>query len=535
VGLLAVAPAYVHMPTGAWTIGDQVGGLARDAGFAPDHDQQTCLDGIFARNEDGRSAASSAAMIAPRRNLKTGTITMCALGWLFLEHCPDIIWTAHEWPALDEAYETIEGLIKGWRWLDRRVDWRASENADRAKSLVTYLGGKLVFRTRTPGGARSLDGEKIIIDETWAAKASHMGSLVPLMSARSMTGDPQILYGSSAAKADSEILHPLVKRGRAAAAGGAAAERERRYMYVEFCAPDPETACDRGADCSHELDVAGCGCDKPEMLARANPALGRRISLEFILDTERRNMPAAEFGRERMGWHDAAESEVQVITAAAWAARADAVSEPAGPVTLSVVYSRDQRRAAIGLAGRRADKRWHVEIADLVTPAQVVKRVAQIVAAAQDGPRPVCAIAVDGAGFEAECIKGLLDVRSVRLKGRSEPVLVRIARARPDDLEWAWGRPPVLVKMTGPDVAVAYSGFVTSVNESGDIAHRGGDPNLDAALEGAVPRDVGDSGQAWGRRRSGADVAPLVAVTQARWVHEQRAPLEIPEPQVWVM
>jgi hypothetical protein len=539
---LPPGPAYSHIPEGDWTTGDVVSGLCHDAGYSPDLDQRVCLDGIFARvASTGKSAASSVSLIAPRRNLKTGTITMAVLGWLFIEHCPEIVWTAHEWAAVDEAFDTIHELILGWRWLARRV--RSIENADRSKSITTVNGGHVVFRTRTAGGGRALDGEKIIIDEAWAAKHAHIGSLVPLMSARSMNGNPQIIYGSSAAKAESEVLHRLVDRGRGAATDPVAARRERRYMYVEYCCPDPAKpdgtplACDRGTKCSHELDVPGCGADKPAIIAVGNPAMGRRISLEHVLETERPNMDPAEYCRERMGWHERPAGRSEVIGLASWADLGDPVSEPAGAVALSVVYSRDRKRAWVGLAGRRRDGQWHVEIANEVTPARVVVTVGQIIARAAATPRPVCAIGIDRNGFESECIKGLTDLRSVRLPEagpRARPVLVDIREAAPDDLEWAWGRPVILVKMAGPEVATAYSGFTTSVNEARDLHHRGQD-EIRAAIEGAIPRDVGDSGQAWGRRKSGADIAPLVAVTQARWVCEQKAPLVMPEPEVYAM
>lgn len=303
-------------------------------------------------------------------------------------------------------------------------------------------------------------------------------------------------------------------------------------MYVEFCCPPPEAACDRGEGCTHELDAVGCGCDKPEVIILGNPAIGRRISMEHILETERPNMPVEEYCRERMGWHEAPEGRSEVIAAAGWAELADAESEPSGAVALSIVYSRDRKRAWIGLAGRRDDGLWHVEIANQVRPAEVVQTVAEIIVRAADGDRPVCAIGIDRNAFEAECVKGLLDLKVVTVDGRE--AIVEIREAKPDDLEWAWGRPVILVKMSTPEVATAYSGFTTTVNETRDLRHRGQD-EIRAAIDAAVPRDVGDSGQAWGRKKSGGDIAPLVAVTQARWVHEQKAPLVQPEPGVWAL
>jgi hypothetical protein len=540
-----VPPAFCHIPVGDYTIGPEVADLSVQAGFGPDDHQRMILDGLFTRDaRTGKSAASSAAIVACRQNIKTGTMKQAGLGWLFLDHCPEIVWTAHRWDAVTESFDDLVELIAGSRWLTRRI--RKIDPTERAMSITTRRGGHMRFMTRTPGGGRAMSGQKILLDEAWAIHETHIGSLLPILSARSVTGDPQLVYGSSAAKSTSEVLHDLVARGRGACTDPAVSLAERRYLYCEFCAPPPEVTCDLGSKCTHDRNLRGCGCDKPEYLAMANPALHRRISLAFIQDTERRNMSPAEFGRERMGWHDPAEGQERPVQMTAWAALRDEASEPDGPVTLSVVYSRNRREAAVGLGGKRADGTWHVEIADVVTPSQVVERVGQIIARALDTDRPVCAVAVDKNGFESECIQGLLDLREVVLPedveeygDETEPVEVRISTETSRDLEWAWGRDVVLVLMTGPDVATAYSGFVTSVTETKNLHHRG-QAELDAAVEDAIPRDVGDAGQAWGRKKSSeaassAEIHTLVAVTQARWVHERKAPLTRPEPQVYAL
>jgi len=46
---------------------------------------------------------------------------------------------------------------------------------------------------------------------------------------------------------------------------------------------------------------------------------------------------------------------------------------------------------------------------------------------------------------------------------------------------------------------------------------------------------VGDAGEAWGRRASGVEIAPLVAVTAARWLYEIKAPDQDAEPGAWAL
>jgi hypothetical protein len=537
-----VVPAYWHVPEYAATIGDEVGGMCADAGFAPYDYQQDAVDVIFARLASGKSAAFEVWLIACRQNIKTAVMKMAALGWMFICRPAEdpIIWTAHQHdPAVREAFVDLRALITGWSWMARQV--RYIHEAEHHEEIGLRNGSRIMFRTRTKGAGRSLAGAKTVLDEGWAIKDEHMGSLVPTMAARSMLGDPQILGGSSAARADSDVLHSVVARGRAAASSAKAAALERRLAYIEYCAPPPDVSCERGAKCDHALDTPGCGCDKPDLVRVANPAVGRRISLDFVLTSERRSMPPAEFGRERMGWHDVPAGQVKVIPLTDWADGLDEESEPAGPVGLAVVYSSDKRRAAIGLGGLRADGCWHVEVADVVAAGEEVARVAEIVARAEDTDRPVCAVAVDPHGFEGAAVKGLEDVRSVVVDGAERPV--RIIRVKSSSPAWSEGQPPGLVLLTATDVTAAFTGFHTALTETRNLFHRGQD-GLTLALMGATARDVGDAGQAWarraardaqGRRVPGVDISELVAVTYARYVHEQRAPAVDVEPGAWAI
>jgi hypothetical protein len=527
-----VKPAYLHAPQWVRTDGDEVAGLCDDAGYGPMPEQRMLLDTIFGKDQRGKSVAFETWVVACRQNLKTGLMKQAVLGWAFLFKADPIMWTAHQWdPAVKEAFTDLDNLIGGYRWLARRV--RYVHTGDRQQEIGLKNGARIMFKTRTLATGRALAGEKTVLDEGWALHAAHMGALLPTMSARSMHGDPQVLGGSSAARADSDVLHGVLDRGRAAARSAAAARLERKLCYVEYRAPGPEIACDRGVKCRHALDTPGCGCDKPEFVAMANPSVGRRISMDYILTSERRGMPPSEYGRERMGWEDTPEGQAVVIPLTDWAEGLDAESEPAGPVALSVVYTSDKRQAVVGLAGRRADRSWHVEIADVVPVSDVTVRVGEIVARAEPTSRPVCAVAIDAHGFEGACIKALEDLREVKL-GDADPVPVRLVTAKTGDPEWSAGRMAWLVKPTATDVAAAYTGFLTAVTEAHNLFHRGQD-ELTLALVGATSRDVGDAGQAWGRRKSGVDIAALVAVTQARWVHEAKAPAVVSEPGAWSM
>jgi hypothetical protein len=73
-----------------------------------------------------------------------------------------------------------------------------------------------------------------------------------------------------------------------------------------------------------------------------------------------------------------------------------------------------------------------------------------------------------------------------------------------------------VMKPRAKGVAEAYQDFIQDATDTKSLRHRA-QADLDAALAGAVDRDVGDGGKAWGRRKSSADISPLVAVTNAAW------------------
>jgi len=493
-----VRPAHLHIPAYEVTEGGAVADLNAQAGFGPDAEQRLALDVIFAVGEHAKSVAFETWVICCRQNLKTGLFKQAGLGWLYLFDADPVIWTAHEWDLVSEAFRDLDEIIGGYSWMSRQV--RYVHRGERDQEIGLKSGARMLFKTRTKGGGKGLAGAKVILDEGWAIIPQHLGSLLPTLSSRSITGDPQVLGGSSAAYSTSEVLHRIIRRGRAAAADPAAAALERRLAYLEWCAPPAEEACERGELCDHERSTPGCGFDNPAMLLAANPALDRRISLDYIRESERPAMPIAEFARERMGWHEAPEGQAEVIPLTDWAGGLDAGSEPVGPVCLAVVYSASMDRAAVCLAGKRADRRWHVEVADYRPgTAWVADRVAGMW-----DRHECCGVVVDPKGHEAAVIGALED-------------------ARVEVIKPAYG-----------EVAAAFSLFFEAVTDSHSVCHRGQD-ELTLALAGATTRTVGDAGQAWGRRKSGVDISPLVGVTEAMWGYLLKIATFEVEPGAWAV
>jgi hypothetical protein len=488
---LAVEPAFRNVPPYADTLGPDVAGFCASIGYVPDAEQEMLLGDIFAVGKSGRSAAFEVAAIACRQNLKTAVFKMAALGWLFVTDERLVVWSAHEWDTVKEAVIDLDTLIGSSDALRRKVRHIYRGNGDEA--IVLRSGARLIFKTRTKVGGRGLSGNKVILDEGFALRPAHMGALLPTLSAQR---DPQVLYGSSAGQPESDVLRGVRDRGRAG--------DDRRLAYTEFCAPPPSVACAAGDGCTHALTAVGCGCDDPANWARANPALGRRISAEYIAD-ERRALPPAEFGRERMGWWDDPLEGGTPIPAAEWTACADRRSQIAGPLALAFAVAPDSSAAAVAVAGRRADGLNHGELVEhRPGTGWLVGRVLEL--AERHDP---CVLVINPAGAAGAFEKELAERKFATKPGPGERRL-QVAGMR--------------------EFAQACGALAADV-ANGRWRHLGQRP-LDDAVEGARTRPLADA-WAWSWKNSAADIGPLEAVTLARHGFMTHGVLSVPDPEIF--
>lgn len=461
------------------------------AGLEPDPEQAMILDGMFALDGRQQLAAFEVAVVVGRQNMKTALFKMAVLGWLFLTDERLIVWSAHEFRTAQESFRDMEELISGSRFLSRRVKQIHRGNGDEAIELVGDR--RLMFKARTKGGGRGLSGDKVLLDEAFALQPMHMGALLPTLAARP---NPQVVYGSSAGLVESGVLRGIRDRGRP---GG-----EGRLAYYEWCAPDPAEVCKDGSQCTHALDVEGCGCDKPELWQVANPAIGRRITVEYVA-AERRALPPGEFARERMGWWDDPIGGETPIPPEKWAACLDEESQIATTVALAVDIAPDRSRTAIAAAGRTAAGLSHAEVIDeRAGTGWVVDRLVELAQTWQP-----CALVLDPAGPAGSLEKALIE------RGFSSD---------PKGQQWR-------LHMMGTREYAQSCGALVDDIVNDRFRHIGQDP-LDRAVEGLRIRPLADA-YAWSRGKSGEGISPLVAVTLARHGHATFGVEEPRQPQFW--
>lgn len=462
-----VEPAFCTHPPYVKTLGPEVAGICELAGFVPDDEQRLLLDIVFGLTPLNKAAAFEVGVVACRQNIKTSVFEMCALGWLFVTDQPLIVWSAHEFNTAKEAHGDLAKWIENCPPLRRRVKSILYGNGDQSIELTT--GQRMVFKARTRTGGRGLSGDKVVLDEAFALQPAHMGALMPIMSAKSVHGDPQVLYGSSAGLEESAVLRSVRDRGRAGDDPG--------LVYVEWT-DDLPGGCEQPA-CDHKNGRDGCRLDDQARWARANPALGRRISIEHI-QKERRAMPPEEFARERLGWWDEDPFEGGAFPEGVWERAKSSVDKAPGAIVYAVEVAPDRDWSSIAACGLDVEGKMVVDVLDYrPETGWIGARLSELVA-----ERPATAVVVQKSSPAGSLIPDMLARR------------ISVVEVQTQEYTQACG--------------AFYDGVV-----AGELRHLNR-PELNMSVSGVRKRASADA-SAWDRRKSGLDICPLVAVTLAAW------------------
>lgn len=462
-----VPPAHQWTPPRVGSYGPEVVGWADSCGMTLDPEQALAIDQTYSYGPDGRLVATETGLVVARQNIKSHVLRACALADLFVFAEPGCMWTAHRRRTILGAFADCKATIDNHDHLRRYV--RKISEADGEESIELLSGASLEFQTRSAQNARGLTGRRLTLDEALYLEAATLGALVPVLSAQTVKADVQLRYASSAGMAKSAVLRGVRDRGRA---GGQA-----RLAYLEWTAE--RRPCD-DERCDHEQGTPGCWFDDVEALQQANPALHRRISLEFVLSTERAAMSPEEFGRERMGQWDEPldDGSSGAFDAGSFMVLADPLARRDGaPVRFAVAAAPDRSWCAVACAWRRPDGLAQVLLLDYHRGTSwVPARLAHLLA---EHGGTVVAVNTPARGLLAE---GLADELSQQEQARAH---------------------------TG--LATACEG-ATSSPPTATVRH-GGEPALLTSVRGARWRPVGDSRVL--DRKGTTDIAPLDACALA--------------------
>lgn len=442
-------PRVESVPPRVGSLGADAVDLCAAAGLNLDPWQAYSLEQMLGQREDGLWSAFEVGLVVPRQNGKGAVLEARALAGLFLLDEQLILWSAHQFKTAREAFRRVVSYVENTPALKSRVKNVRTSHGEEGIELKTGQRLQFVARSRTSG--RGFTGDVAILDECQVLDAEDIAALLPTLSTRP---NPQVIYTGTV---DDNATQLRALRERALTGG------DRSLCYLEWSAPEDADPAD------------------PRVWAQANPALGIRISEEFVSREYAAMVNDIDwFKQERLSiWPKRAPDGV--FAEPVWAARVDESSAPLDPVCFGIDVSPDRAWASIGVAGKRPDGLTHVELVEYRRgTGWVVERVRELV----DRHR-TAAVVVD-AGSPAGSL--LADLQSARVE-------TTLTSAR--------------------DYAAACGGFFDAV-DGGFLVHLG-QPELTEAALAARRRPLGDA-WAWSRKSAtSADIGPLVAVTLAHW------------------
>lgn len=465
----AQRPRLRHLLPQVSNRADEVLALGALLGVSLDPWQRWTLRHITGLRADGKWAALECDLEVPRQNGKTGQIELLIIWHLFfVPESRKIIYSAHEFKTTREIFDRVEDLIAAVPSMRGLV--KVNRSSDNLSIRLTNGRSRIQFLSRSRRAARGFSADLLVLDEAFALKTEMMAAVMPTLSARTMTGNPQIIYLSSAGLFDSDFLNGLRDR--------AIGEDPGRIFFAEWSTPDDVDSEDRDGWC------------------QANPALGIRIEEEYLADelrTFRSDPTLGEIAwrRERLGIREKVGGDV-LFDVDAWDALADPDAKATPTVAFAVDVPPSRDAASISMASRLENGDVMIELVDRREGTSwVPERLAQLKARWS----PV-AVVVDEYSAAGSLLRPPAPDSKVRRIGRVATLQIGIR-------EYAEACGEFYDMVTRP------------VDDEGPTLVHTGQRELHDAIAVAQRRMRGDTAWTLSRKDIMVDISPLVAAVHA--------------------
>lgn len=352
--------------------------------------------------------------------------------------------------------------------LAARLKFRRSGGTER----ITAKANRSHLRAFPPkdGALRSSANDAVIVDED-QEHDEKLGLALDRTIVPTFTTRPrrQLFIVGTAGTDRSAHLRRYLDNARANTPG---------YFLVEYGALDDEDT------------------DDEEIWWRRHPGLAYGLTDVDALRTARATLGYAGFAREYFNvW---SRTEDRLVDPVTYNAALTDQPMPPGRVALAVDVAADRSHAAIAACLPSSPRRYF-ELVDVVPVDAVVAAVVAISDRQDDAP-----IVCDAYGPT----------------GTVHDELERVLGTRADRR---------LLTPKTQDIANAYADFRDEL-DAGRMTIKA-HPRIDAAVDVAARRPLGDEGWTWSRRGSAGSIAPLIAMTNAGW-GAQRLPVVPARPEV---
>lgn len=438
---------------------------------------------------DGSFRFRNVVVLVARQNGKSTLSQVLSLFFLYVLGTALVIGTAQDLDVAEEIWQGAVDIVEETPDLDALKERVVKVNGKKSLELKTGERYKVKAANRRAG--RGLSGDLILLDElrehqSWDA----WGAITKTTMARS---NAQVWALSNAGDASSIVLRYLRKMAHAALGDpdGLVADDDPSTLL-----PGESDLLDDDLDVDEDFEVAddtlgifewsappGCDVWDRDGWAQANPSLGYSIT-ERTIASACRTDPEWVFRTEVLcQWSDG--TLEGPFPPGTWEATTDPASQIAADsrVVACVDVAHDRSRATVATAGFTADGSPHVEV--VASRAGVEWLV----------------------GWFTDPEKRHRAAWQVAGQARGAPVsgtLPLLTDAGLSVVEWG-----------GTDLGGGTGAFYDAVRDK-RLKHRP-QPVLDVAAAVAATRPLGDA-WVWDRKKSPADISPLVAVTGALWL-----------------
>jgi hypothetical protein len=475
---------------------------AEGFGYELDPWERWVLRHMMGRQPDGMWSALNTVLIVSRQNGKGTCLEVRELFGLFVLQEELIIHTSHQLKTSLNHLERLQMVLLEYPALARRVSNIRTGNGKEAiilkprPTLIFGAGGRQMLRRRASklefharSGAATSRGfscDCLVYDEAMILSDEQVGASMPTMSARP---NPQIIYAASAGLEDGTVSAQLAKMRQNMK------KKAPGVFGAEWSVNPHDESCPRDEAHGRE-DNYYIVCDlhddrdDPRSWARANPAMGYRISPSFTR-RELANMPEKKFDIERLavGNWPLEDEPWEVVSKVSWKMLSNEdPGMPTPPMVVGVDVDEDGKSATVMCAWEHKQKKIVVEMP-------------------RDGSRQGVAWVIPW--LIVKCRKWNPKSIAIPKSGPGAALL--------DDAIRQWGD---RVYPVGPGEEAAAFAFLMQQVKDQRLWHFGEElsPTLWKAVARATTRVAGDGGKAWCRRDAEADITPITSATNAAYV-----------------
>src|SRR6185369_4395692 len=177
---------------------DEVVEVCERCGLFLDDWQKFALGRALGVKENEKWSAREVGVCVSRQNGKGGILEARELGGAFVFGERKMIHSAHQFDTSMEAHKRMEALIEEGGLQSELRSRGGVARSHGSEGFKFRTGQELQYRTRTKAGGRGFTGDLLIFDEAMILPESFLSTVLPVISARTVMGNPQVWYTGSA-------------------------------------------------------------------------------------------------------------------------------------------------------------------------------------------------------------------------------------------------------------------------------------------------------------------------------------------------